>query len=275
VLAVEPGGAARRDVLNAAGPTLAALTGAADPAQRYAALRVIGRVFQKRRQDEPVDPAVGDAVITLLNEKDRPLKLAAMEALGAMRYERSVQALIDLFGYYKKGDEASGALNALARIGHAAAAPIFAEQLQSKTSSMRGIAIEGIARLGDRAKLSEVEAALRGERTDTVLFAGAFATAMLTDASIDAVAEGLARSRLHDQARQYLVEITAKRPTALTRQAQDPDARVRADVADVLGLAGNPASLPLAESLLKDADAQVARAAERAVARLRASLAGG
>jgi HEAT repeat protein len=269
VLAIQPGGSARRDLLAGAGPTLAALTGAADPAQRYAALRVIGRVFQRRRQDEPVDPSVGDAVITLLNEKDRTLKLAAMDAIGAMRYERAVQALLDLFGYYKKGDEAAAALDALARIGHASAAAVFTAQLQAKNAPLRGIAIEGIARLGDRAMLSDVETALRGERTDSVLLAGAFAAAMLADASIDSVAEGLARPKLHDFARQYLVEITAKRPTILARQAQDPDARIRAEVADVLGLAGNPASLPLAESLLKDADAQVARAAERAVASLK------
>ena len=53
------------------------------------------------------------------------------------------------------------------------------------------------------------------------------------------------------------------------RQAQDPDPRVRADVVDVLGLTRNPAVLPLAEAMAKDADQQVARAAERAVARLR------
>jgi HEAT repeat protein len=55
------------------------------------------------------------------------------------------------------------------------------------------------------------------------------------------------------------------------RHAQDPDARIRTDVADVLGLAGDPAALPLAESLQKDADPNVARAGERAVARLKAA----
>jgi HEAT repeat protein len=269
VLAVQPGGAERRAVLAAAGPTLAALTGAADPAQRYAALRVIGRVFQKRLQDAAVDPAIGDPVISALNEKDRALKLAAMETLGAMRYARSVQALSDLFEYFKKGDEATAALDALARIGHASAMPLFSAQLQSKIAPLRGIAIEGMARVGDRTNVSDVDGALRGERNDNVLLAGAFATAMLTDAPIDRLAEALARPKLHDVAKQYLVEITAKRPTVLARQVQDPDARVRADVADVLGLAGNPASLPLAESLLKDADTPVARAAERAVATLR------
>src|SRR5262249_39958422 len=117
--------------------------------------------------------------------------------------------------------------------------------------------------------LSEVETALKGERNDTLMLASTFATTMLTDAPIDSIAEALARPKLHDQAKQYLVEIAAKRPAALTRQVQDPDAKIRAEVADVFGLANNPAALPFAESLATDSDAEVARAAERAVARLR------
>jgi len=270
-LAVQAGGASRRELLRAAAPALAALTGAPEPARRYAALRVIGRVFERRRQDEPLDETLGDAVITMLNEKDRALKVAAMEALGAMRYERSVQALIDLFQHYGKGDEAAAALAALARIGHASAAPLFMAQLQTRNAPLRGIAIEGLARLGDRAKLADIHAAIGGDRDDAVLLAGAFASAMLSNAPIDSIAEALARAKVHDQARQYLVELVPGRPALLTRQAQDPDARIRAEVADVLGLAGDPAALPLAESLSKDADPQVARAAERAVARLRAA----
>jgi len=266
-LAVQAGGASRRELLRAAAPALAALTGAPEPARRYAALRVIGRVFERRRQDEPLDETLGDAVITMLNEKDRALKVAAMEALGAMRYERSVQALIDLFQHYGKGDEAAAALAALARIGHASAAPLFT----ARNAPLRGIAIEGLARLGDRAKLADIHAAIGGDRDDAVLLAGAFASAMLSNAPIDSIAEALARAKVHDQARQYLVELVPGRPALLTRQAQDPDARIRAEVADVLGLAGDPAALPLAESLSKDADPQVARAAERAVARLRAA----
>jgi HEAT repeat protein len=242
-----------------------------EPARRYAALRVIGRVFEQRRQDEPVDQSIGDAVIALLNEKDRALKVAAMQALGAMRYERSVQALIELFQYYGKGDEAAAALDALARIGHASAVPLFTAQLQTRNAPLRGIAIEGLARMGDRARLGDIQSAIGGERDDAVLLAGAFGSAMLANAPIESITEALARPKLHDQARQYLVELVQGRPTLLTRQAQDPDARIRADVADVLGLAGDPAALPLAESLSKDTDPQVARAAERAVARLRAA----
>ena len=270
-LAVQPGGAARRERLRASAPLLTALTGAADPALRYAALRVIGRVFERRRQDDPIDQAVGDALITALNDRDRTLKIAAMQALGSMRYERSVQALIELHQYYRKGDEAAAALDALARIGHPSALPLFTAQLQTRNSLLRSTAIEGIARLGDRTKLSEIDKATGGERNDVVLLAGAFASVLLGNSPIDAIAEALAKPKLRDQARQYLVEIAAGRPTILGRQAQDPDGRLRADVADILGLTYDAAALPLAQSLQKDTDPQVARAAERAVARLRAA----
>jgi HEAT repeat protein len=52
----------------------------------------------------------------------------------------------------------------------------------------------------------------------------------------------------------------------------DPDARVRLEVVTILDRAGDPAALPIVEPLAQDKDPQVARAAERAVARLRAVL---
>jgi hypothetical protein len=77
----------------------------------------------------------------------------------------------------------------------------------------------------------------------------------------------------HDQARQYLIEIAAVRSAAFIREAQDPDARLRADVADILGLGGDEGALTIVEPMMNDRDPQVARAAERAVARLRRSRA--
>src|SRR5262249_17521970 len=155
----------------------------------------------------PVDTAVGDAIITVLNDRDEAVKVAAMDALGAMRYERAVQALTDLFRYHGKGAIAEAALDAIARIAHPVSAPIFAEQLAGKNAAMRGIAIEGLARVGDGTKLSAIDNAISGERNDSVLLAAAFATAMLATGPIDRIADALSRPRLHDQARQYLVEL--------------------------------------------------------------------
>src|SRR5207253_1823470 len=100
-LSSEPRGAARRELLRMSGLDLAAMIGVQDASKRFAALRVIGRLFARRAEDEGVDPsllqAVGDAAITALNDKDRAVRSAAMDALGSMRYERGLRALTDLF----------------------------------------------------------------------------------------------------------------------------------------------------------------------------------
>ena len=269
VLAVEPAGSARRELLHASGPALAALLGVPDPAMRFAAVRVIGRVFAPRVHDEPIEESVGDAVITALNDPDRAVKVAAMEALGMLRYTRGVQALTELFQYYGKGEPAAAALDAIAHIAHAASAPLFAAQLTAKSAAVRGIAAEGLARLGDASQLQAIQSALAGERGDGPLLTGVFASAMLSNAPITPIAESLTRPKLRDQAYQYLVELAPGRSSLFTQQLQDPDPRMRSDVLDVLALAGDAAALPLVERSLSDRDPQVVKAAERAVARLR------
>ena len=269
VLAAEPAGSARRALLRASGPDIGAFVGASDPAKRYAAVRVLGRVFARRAQDDPIEETVGDVVITALNDDDRAVKAAAMQALGAMRYERGVQALTDLFHYYGKSDGADAALDALARIAHPISAPLLTAQLSGKISARRGIAIEGLGRMGDASKLREIQRALDADRSDGVTLAGVYASALLANAPIDRLADALTKPRLHDQARQYLVELVAGRTQAVASHLQDPDPRLRLDVVEVLGLSGDPAALPLVEPLLKDRDPQVARAAVRAVAMLK------
>src|SRR5712692_2730908 len=190
-LANEPGGNRRRELLHASGPDLASMLGAPDPAFRFAALRVFGRVFERRFQDDPIEPTVGDAVITSLNESDRGLRIAAVQTLGAMRYQRAVQALTDLFQYYGKGDFAAASFDAHARIAHPASAPLFTPALIGKNSTLKGIAIEGLARLGDKNNLAAIQAALGGERSEGVLLAGSFAVVMLSQASIDPLTDAL------------------------------------------------------------------------------------
>jgi HEAT repeat protein len=268
-LAVQPGGAARRERLRTAGPVLTALVGVADPALRYGAVRVIGRVFERRPKDEAVDQGIGDALVAALNDRDREVKAEAMQALGSLRYDRAVQALTELFTYHGKGVEAEAALDAIARIASPGSAALFTAQLTSKTPAIRGIAVEGLARIGDPAQLPQIETALASERTDGVVLAVAFASGMLSDGAIDRLTEALPRPRLHDQAKQYLAEIAARRAAIFARHVQDPDPRIRADIADVLGLSDDEAALPIVEPLASDADPAVARAAARAVARLR------
>jgi len=271
LLAWQPSGSARRELLRASGPDIAPLVGASDPAMRYAAARVLGALFAPRPQDEPIEEPIGDALITALNDDDRVVKAAAMQALGAMRYERAVQALSDLYAFYGQNELAEAALDALAHIARPASADLFTAALASRSAALRVAAIEGLARIGDRSKLAAITAAVDADRSDAVALAGVYASARLANERINRIGDALARPRLRMQARQYLLELLPGRAAALTSHAQDPDARVRLDAIEVLGASGDRAALPLVEAALRDRDPQVARAAERALARLRAS----
>jgi HEAT repeat protein len=269
-LGVEPGGARRRELLRRIGPDLIAIVGVANPALRYAAVRVVGRVFEKRAHDEPVDERVGDAIVAMLNDNDRNIRGAAMQALGAMWYERAVSALTEQFKFLGRGPLAEQALGAIARIAHASSVDLLATELASKNDAIKAIAIEGLARVGDRSRLGSIESALAGETNDGVLLAGTFASILLSDSPIEPLSEALRRPRLADQARHYLIEVAPGRTAAFRRHAQDPDVEIRSGIADVLGLAGDVTALPIVEAMVSDRDPQVAMAAQRAVARLQA-----
>lgn len=268
-LASEPAGAVRRELRIASGPELTALVGASDEALRTAAVRVIGRVYAAHASDDDVETSVGDAIITALNDQNRLVKLAAMETLGAMRDGRGVEALTELFEYYKQGELAEAAFGALAQIAHPASIPLFTSQLGAKSAVMKTMAIEGLARAGDASQMEAIEAALKGQHDERVVFAGTFASAMLEHGSIERITDALLRPKQRELSKQYLADLARGRAGLLSRYAQDPDPGVRADIADVLGFSGDAAAQPIVESLIRDEDKQVALAAERAALRLR------
>jgi HEAT repeat protein len=270
-LAGQSTGTARRNMLRAAGPELAAMTGAADPAMRFAALRVMGRVFEKQRGDDPIETSVGDAVITALNEKEPAIRTAAADALGAMRYTRAVQALTDLYTYFGKSGEAEPMLDGLARIANPSSARLFTAALAGNNPTRKTTAAEGLARLGDRSTLAAIDAALKSERSEEAQLASRFASAMLGGGTVEPIVGALTRPALHDRARAYLSELTVSRTAMFARYLQDPDARIRGGITTALADGGDPAALPLVQPLVKDSDPQVARDAQRAVARLGAS----
>jgi HEAT repeat protein len=268
-LAGEVPAADRPAVLAQSGPILAATIGATDPMLRLATIRVMGRVFARRPGDPPIEENVGDAVITALNDHEQVIQEAAMWALGAMRYDRAIQGLNELFQYHQRGPLASSAFDALAHIGHPSSLPQFVAQLNSKNPTLKLMAIEGIARAGDRSRAESILAAVGTERNDSILLAGHFANVLLADGKVDAIVEALGRGKQRDQALQYIQDIASSRSELFTRHLQDPDARIRVDLVDAIGLSGDSKALALIEPLAKDHDAEVAKAAARAMARLR------
>ena len=257
-----------RDLLATAAPEFAAFVGAAEPAQRVAALRVIGRVFARQHSDPPPPTEVGDAIVVALNDQDRLVRSAASAALGAIRYERAVQALLDLFQHYRRGAVADELLDALARIGHGGARPVMVAAVENGSTRMKRAAVEGLARMNDAATLAAAEQSLSGDRNDSVRLARAFAAARLGPGGLDEIVRALTRPALRDQSLGYLIELAPGRAAALGRHAQDPDAAVRRDIADALGVSGDQAARSVVDTLARDSDPRVAQAAARAASRL-------
>jgi HEAT repeat protein len=264
-------GRARRDLLQRSTADMAGLLAMPDPELRLAAVRVIGRLYKPRPGDAPVDTALADLVITAVNESDRAMKAAAMETLGDIHEVRAVAGLTELLDFYGQGELALPALSALARIGDRSSAPVFLMRLKGKwTPKAKALAIAGLARTGDASHMAAIQGALKQEHDDLVIAASNFAATMLSNAPAERLVDALNRPNLHDAVRGYLVEIAPGHVSRLSRYAQDPEARMRIDIADIVGLADDPQGVQVVEPLLADMDKQVVFAAERAMRRLNA-----
>ena len=147
--------------------------------------------------------------------------------------------------------------------------PLFTAQLAARAPRSAPSPSRGLPRGGDAAQLPAIQAVVDKERDQSVTLAGAFALVMLGNAPTDRVGDWLSKPKLREQAKQYLIELAPGRTAMFAHQLLDSDPQIRLDIVDVLGLAGDPAAIAAVEPLMTDRDPQVARAAERAVARLR------
>lgn len=275
-LAVDARGGGANEVVRGVAPTLAAMLGMSEPAFRFASLQAVARLFDSRmRRGAPIDTMLGDAVVSAVNDREEPVRRAAYGALGAMRYDRAVQALIDVVPRLERNALVDVALDAAARVAHPAMAELFTSHVTSTRRLSRRASIEGLARLGASvAPLDEIQKILAAERDASILLAGHFAAALLvpregTAPIISQLVTALGDPRLRDQARAYLFEVAPGRAAAFAPHLQGGDPRLREPLVDALGLSQDPAALPLVEPLTNDADPGVQRAAIRAVSRLR------
>ncbi len=178
--------------LTAAGESLVQMIGSTNRKTRIAGARVAGRVFaMPLAASTPTAPrpaGLTEGLFAVLNNSDDQEQLAAMDALGLLREPRAVPSLTDRYNFYrstKKRSLAGGALEALARIGHASSVEIVKVLVTDKWS----------------------------QGTDATALAVAFARErMLKDGSSAILQQGLADKNRQVQARGYLAELGAQIP---------------------------------------------------------------
>jgi HEAT repeat protein len=256
--------------------SLIAILRESNPVMKEAATNALGRLLGAAlKHGEPsgdmasIRTEAGDLIVGGLNEADVNLRLASMAALGEMRYERAVQSLTDLFNYHKKGPEAMAAFDAVSKIGNPGSIPVFLAQLGSGDAQVRRLAVEGIGRTGDAEALAQMQAKAGRDQSAYVGHALAFAKALNGNYSeMPKLVQGFKYSSLAPQTSSYLVELGAPAALELSAFSTNGDARVRAGVAEVLGIVGDRTSLGLVEVLMRDRTRAVAEAAARSQKRL-------
>jgi HEAT repeat protein len=260
----------------AAVASLTALLRDSEPVLRQAGTNALGRLFGAANLNPAGNKALvalrveaGDQVVGGMNDADPDVRLASMGALGEMRYERAIQSLTDVFEYYKKGAEAVTALDAVARIAHAGSLPVLLAQIGNRDATVRRLAVEGIGRIQDKPAMADVVARTAREQSPYVVYARAFARARNGDLKqIAKLVEGFKYSLLESEVFAYLVELGAPGAPELVTYASHKDSKVRAGVAEVLGVIGDESAVPALGTLARDKSAIVASAAARSQARL-------
>ena len=231
-----------------------------DPAIRAAAGRVIGRLHVT---------SAGDALVRAINDSHAEVRYTAMRALGEIHETRAVQALTEQLEFYKKGEGAWSALDALARIGSPSSVGVFKQYLADKDPFLRRAAVEGLGRAGDA---SEVDALARIAMTDDapmVRLGASFALQKLGQNYVSRIADMLTNDKVAGQAVEALIELGPSIAPQLYARLQESQPEMREAIADVLGMIGGQASLPSLQAAAKDKDPDVAAAARRAIARVR------
>ena len=232
-----------------------------DPAVRAAAARVVARL--KITQ-------AGDALLKAINDSHAEVRYASMRALGLIQDTRAVAALTEQLAFYKKGEGAWSALDALARLAQPSSASLFKERLTDKDPNIRRAAAEGLGRVRDKSALGQLESGVTADESEMVRIAMAFALQKLGRNYVTRIVDAMDSVRMVPQAQEYLVELGPSITQSLYPRLQESDASIREAVAEVLGIIGDAGAIPPLQTVTQDRDANVANAAKRAVERIKA-----
>jgi HEAT repeat protein len=214
---------------------------------------------------------IGNELIAAINDREQDVSLAAMRSLGDIREVRGIPALWEQLEYFQTGPKARAALDGLARIAEPSTLPIFQERIASKDPEVRRLALEGIARIGDRRALLAAERSTADERNRTVQLARAFALERAGRPGLEDLVRGLHDDDHSYQCMGYLVELGQAVVPRLIGGLKSPDPRIRQRLVQVIGFVGGPEARQTLEPTTRDPDPDVARAADWAMARTRLS----
>ncbi len=211
----------------------------------------------------------GKRLIPLLADEPE-VRDRAIRAIGALRVREAGPALRELWESSRKREESERILTAISRIGDPEQAPFLRSLVQDPNQTYRRLAIEGLARVAAEDQITAFKKDFQREHSEELRIAYAFAIVRLGDpAFLDTLVLSLPSGTLGTRCAEYLVELGPGILPQLYPYLADPDAEIRARLADVMAALGDPAAITYLEPLLQDPSTRVSDAANRAVELLR------
>ena len=231
-----------------------------DDTLRFEAVRSVRKI---------ADDSIGDDLVGLLNVSSDTVRNELMRTLGSMRYRGAVPDLTRIVEQATRIDTPCIlALSALADIADPSSTALFDRFKADKNEMMRLYANEGIARTANTNLKTTVSAARLAEKSPLVRSAQAFALLRMGQGEyLDELVRGLDSWTTRELSKEYLLETPAADRPALFAP-RTVKSTTRAELADVMGLMGDPNALPTLQEMVRDKDSDVARAAERALRRI-------
>jgi HEAT repeat protein len=215
------------------------------------------------------DTSIAGDLVALLNINNDDVRNELIATLGSMRYPGAREELTRIVESGKKTESSRVlALGALADLADPASVPLFEGLKDEKDEPIRLYANEGIARTATAAMKTDISSARLVEKSERVRLAQAFALLRLGQAEyLDELVRNLEKRPTRDLAKEYLLETRGADRHALFAP-RTVNSTTRAELADVMGLMGDPDALPTLHEMSQDADKEVARAATRATRRI-------
>jgi HEAT repeat protein len=193
-----------------------------------------------------------------------------LQAVGVLRVKEAGPALRQLYDANRRKEGGPKILTAISRIGDPSQADLFQELVQDPDPERKRLAIEGLGRISDVSRLPAFKKDYQREKNEEVRLADSFALTLLGDrAFLDTIVLTLPSRMLGSRSRSYLVEMGPAILPDLYPYLGDPEAEIRATLADIIASYGDPEAIARLTPLINDPSATVADRANRAVERLR------
>jgi HEAT repeat protein len=224
------------------------------------------------------DQSAAPRISFLLHDLDPKVQVAAIETTGLLLDKSAVPELIGVLNHTRDARVRHATLTAIAMLPLESSRPLYAQYLNDKDDKMRAAAAEGFARLHNPSDLPVINRAWQDETKTSPRLSLAFAMASLgkTELSefspLQYLINTLNSASYKGVAQPFLIELARndRIRQSLYAPMQNGTKDEKLGLLRVLARSGDQSSIPEAQKLTNDPDADVSQEAWRTVRTLQA-----